>query len=84
VGLGNCTGLIEDVLRESAGEIPFYYTQRQVEAMALCSFILKLPPEERKDLERLEKLFDERQMTGAIRLLFGDLPEDVAFEARSK
>jgi len=74
VGLGNCTGLIEDVLRESAGEIPFYYTQQQVEAMALCSFILKLPPEERRDLERLEKLFDERQMTGAIRLLFGDLP----------
>jgi hypothetical protein len=89
-GLGNRTGLLEDVLRESAGEIPFYYTlegeagiplyytQEEVEAMALCSFILKLPPEERKDLERLEKLFDERQMTGAIRLLFGYLPEDAA------
>jgi len=90
VGLGNRTGLLEDVLRESAGEIPFYYTlegeagiplyytQEEVEAMALCSFILKLPPEERKELERLEKLFDERQMTGAIRLLFGYLPEDPA------
>jgi hypothetical protein len=66
--------LIEDVLRESAGEkIPPTYTQEQVEAMALCSFILKLSPEERKNLELLEKLFDERQMTGAISLLFGDL-----------
>jgi hypothetical protein len=78
VGLGNRTGLLEVVLRESAGEIPSSYTQEEVEAMALCSFILKLPLEERKDLKRLEKLFDERQMTGAIRLLFGYLPEDPA------
>jgi hypothetical protein len=78
VRLGNRTGLLEDVLQESAGEILSSYTQEEVEAMALCSFILKLPPEERKDLKRLEKLFDERQMTAAIRLLFGYLPEDVA------
>jgi len=89
-GFGNRTGLLEDVLQESVGEIPFYYTlekeagvplyytQEEVEAMALCSFILKLSPEERINLKRLEKLFDERQMTGAIRLLFGYLPEDPA------
>ena len=90
VGLGNRTGFLKDVLRESAGKIPsyytleeeagipLYYTHEEVEAMALCSFILKLPPEERKDLNRLEKLFDERQMTAAIRFLFGYLPEDPA------
>jgi hypothetical protein len=76
--LGNHAGLLLDVLRESAGAIPSSYTQEEVEAMALCSFILKLPPEERKDLERLERLFNERQMIGAIKLLFGDLPPDVA------
>jgi hypothetical protein len=75
-GLGDRAGLLLDVLRESAGEIPLSYTQEEVEAMALCSFILKLPPEERKDLERLERLFNERQMIGARRLLFGDLPPD--------
>jgi hypothetical protein len=78
VRLGNRAGLLEDVLRESAGEIPPSYTQEEVEAMALCSFILKLSPEEREDLKRLEELFGERQMTGAIRLLFGYLPEDRA------
>ena len=78
VGLGNRAGFLKDVLRESAGQIPSYYTQEEVEAMALCSFILKLSPEERRDLKRLEKLFDERQMTAAIRLLFGYLPEDPA------
>jgi hypothetical protein len=78
VGLGNRRGFLKDVLRESAGEIPLSYTQEEVEAMALCSFILKLPPEERRDLKRLEKLFDERQMTGAIRLLLGYLPENRA------
>jgi hypothetical protein len=83
-GLGNRAGLLLDVLRESAGKIPSFYTQEEVEALALCSFILKLPPEERKDLERLEKLFDERQRTGAIRLLFGDLPPDVASRQKAR
>jgi hypothetical protein len=56
VGLGNRTGLLEDVLRESPGEIPSYYKQEEVEAMALCSFILKLRLEESKHLKRLGKL----------------------------
>jgi hypothetical protein len=83
VGLGNRRGLIEDVLRESAGEIPFSYTHEEVEALALSSFILKLSPEERKDLKRLEKLFDERQMTGAIRLFISNLPRDVALRRKA-
>jgi len=83
VGLGNRAGFLKDVLRESAGEIPSSYTQEEMEAMALCSLILKLPPEERQNLKRLEKLFDERQMTGAIRLLFGYLPEDAALRQQA-
>ena len=104
VGLGNRSGLLEDVLRESPGEIPSYYKQKEVEAMALCSFILKLRLEEskhlnrlgklcrfiqklrlkeRKHLKRLGKLFDERQITAAISLLFGYLPEDPALRQQA-